>query len=82
MSNDLHPPHAPRAHHDDHASDEAPDAPLAADEAPSPEWLPPLGLGLLAAALLGWYFTRPLEVEAPTTQAEPAAAHPAHEAHE
>lgn len=54
---------------------EGPDVPLAADEAPTPDWLPPLGLGLIALALLGWFFTRPPVVEAAPEPAEaPAAA--------
>jgi hypothetical protein len=39
--------------------DEFPEEQLAADEAPTPSWMPLLGLALALVVLFGWLVTRP-----------------------
>ncbi len=80
-SSDHGPGHASAAHHDDphDAFDPEPVQELAADETPSPGWLPVVGGGALLIAAT-WFFypgagaARPASVEATLPPAVSAAA--------
>jgi hypothetical protein len=62
--------------HDDH--DELPEETLAADEAPTPGWLPLLGIGLALAGLFGYLLLKPAEPNGAGSKRGADAAAPAH----